>query len=130
MANVNAGRKNVKPLKTVNIKGKEYVQVNERLKYFREHFAGWGITTEIIGGNENEVTMKATVTRPDGTVASTGHALEDRRASYINKTSHIENAETSAVGRALGNLGIGLDTSVASAEEVEMAVARQEVANA
>ena len=58
-------------------------------------------------------------------MAATGHALEDRRSSFINKTSHIENAETSAVGRALGNLGIGIDNSVASAEEVEMAIALQ-----
>lgn len=115
----------VKALKTMDIKGKPYVMVNERLKHFREHYAGWGLATEIIGGTENEVTVKATITRPTGAVAATGHALEDRRSSFINKTSHIENAETSAVGRALGNLGIGIDNSVASAEEVEMAIALQ-----
>jgi hypothetical protein len=44
----------------------------------------------------------------------------------INKTSYIENCETSAWGRALGNLGYGIQTSIASAEEVEMAIAKQE----
>jgi len=58
-------------------------------------------------------------------VMAQGLAQEDRSSSYINKTSFVENAETSAWGRALANLGIGIETSIASAQEVSMAVSKQ-----
>ena len=61
----------------------------------------------------------------NGNVLATGHASEKDGSSFINKTSALENAETSAVGRALGILGIGIDTSIASAEEVGNAVQNQ-----
>jgi hypothetical protein len=60
-----------------------------------------------------------------GYAVSTGLAYEDKDSSFINKTSYIENCETSAIGRALGNFGIGIDTSVASADEVKTAIANQ-----
>ena len=113
-------------LKTINIKGKLYVPVNERVKAFREYFPGYSIITEIIDYNENSVVMKATVYDKDGSVCATGHAQEDRNASNINKTSFLENCESSAVGRALGMFGIGIDTSMASADEVVNAVEQQE----
>ena len=59
-------------------------------------------------------------------VLGTGTAYEKESSSYINKTSYIENCETSAVGRALGMAGFGIDTSVASFEEVSNAIAQQE----
>jgi ribose 1,5-bisphosphokinase PhnN len=52
-------------------------------------------------------------------------AHEVKGSSHINNGSHIENAETSSVGRALGFLGIGIDTSIASADEVQNAVQNQ-----
>ena len=55
-----------------------------------------------------------------------GTAEEEKGSTYINKTSYVENCETSAWGRALGCIGIGLDTSVASAEEVINAVNNQD----
>lgn len=113
-------------LKTINIKGKAYVPVNERVKAFREHYPGYTVITEIISLTEDSVVMKATVYNPDGGVEAVGHAQEDRNASNINKTSYVENAETSAVGRALGMFGIGIDASMASADEVANAVERQE----
>ena len=58
-------------------------------------------------------------------ILATGLAEESKNSTFINKTSYVENAETSAWGRALGNLGIGLDTSVASADEVSNAIANQ-----
>ena len=58
---------------------------------------------------------------------STGLAQEDRSSSMINKTSFVENCETSAVGRALGFLGIGIESSIATAEEVSMAIAKQDI---
>jgi len=65
---------------------------------------------------------KSCVYSPDGLLKATGHAYEILGSTYINKTSFIENCETSANGRALGNLGIGIDTSIASADEVNLAI--------
>jgi hypothetical protein len=61
----------------------------------------------------------------DGVLVATAHAYEKEGSSFINKTSYIENCETSAVGRALGIYGIGIDTSLASADEVANAVTQQ-----
>lgn len=112
-------------MKTVNIKGKEYVEVNERVKYFRENFEDWSIETELLSNENGVCVIKAIVKNPDGIVKATGHAYENEGSTFINKTSYIENCETSAVGRALGLLGIGIDTSIASSEEVENAINNQ-----
>ena len=109
-------------IKTRNIKGKEYAEVNERIKAFRMLYPDGAIVTDIIDMHDGIVTMKATVMDADGRVLGTGTAQEKEGSTYINKTSYLENCETSAVGRALGMLGIGVDTSVASAEEVENAI--------
>ena len=68
------------------------------------------------------------VTDREGMVVAVGHAHETRSGSHINKTSFVENCETSAVGRALGMMGIGIDTSIASANEVEMAMQAEQSA--
>jgi hypothetical protein len=114
-------------MKTVNIKGKEYVEVNERLKYFREHYPEYTLISEILSMGDGMVVMKATIISPENRVIATGHAYEMEDSSFINKTSYIENCETSAWGRALANFGIELDTSVASAEEVQNAVLNQPI---
>ena len=75
---------------------------------------------------DGEVLMKTTIKDSEGIIKSTGLAHEVQEASYINKTSYIENCETSAVGRALAMLAIGIDTSMASADEVEIAIAKDE----
>jgi len=62
------------------------------------------------------VLMQAVVKDESGRTIATGHALEKKDSTFINQTSYIENCETSAVGRALGILGIGVDTAIASAE--------------
>ncbi len=125
MSNVHAQRT---MLRTTNIKGKEYVEVNTRIQYFRETpaYLGWSLTTEIVELTESRVVMKAIICDADGRVRATGLAYEKADSSYINKTSYIENCETSAWGRALGNLGIGISTSIASAEEVANAIAQQQ----
>ena len=61
-----------------------------------------------------------------GETIAQGMAQEDRTSSRINQTSYVENCETSAVGRALGFLGIGIETSIATADEVDMAIAKQD----
>ena len=113
-------------IKTTDIKGKEYAEVNQRIKAFRMCFPNGSISTEILYLADGIVTMRATVCNEDGQVLGTGTAQEKETSSYINKTSYIENCETSAVGRALGMCGFGIDTSVASAEEVQNAIHNQE----
>lgn len=105
-------------MKTIDIKGKKYIEVNERLKYFRENYKNWTLESEIVSLDSGVCVFKAIIKNENGTVIATGHAYEKEGSSFINSTSYIENCETSAWGRALGNLGIGIDTSIASAEEV------------
>jgi len=114
-------------MKTINIKGKEYITVNERLIYFRkeEVFTNWGIVESIVSLDDKEGIFKVEILDGDGDIIVSAHAQEYRDSSYINKTSFLENGFTSALGRALGYLGIGIDTSIASAEEVQNAVKNQ-----
>ena len=115
-------------MKTINIKGKEYITVNERLKHFRsqKQYAGWRINEEVEILNENEGVFKVTVYNSEGEPMASAHAQEYRDNTYINKTSFVENGFTSALGRALGYLGIGIDTSIASGEEMQNAVSNQQ----
>jgi hypothetical protein len=117
-------------MKAMNIKGKDYIPVNERLKEFRtnELYRGYKLTSDIITINENSVIVKAFIYDNDNQLVATGYAEEMRSDDFknVNSTSAVENCETSAWGRALGNLGIGIDTSVASADEVHSAISKQE----
>lgn len=108
-----------KRLKPIDIKGKDYNTVNQRVLAFRELFPEGSIVTEIISHENSTVLMKATVYDGLGRILATGHAQEKEEASYINKTSYIENCETSACGRALGFIGIGATEAIASVEEME-----------
>ena len=110
---------------TTDIKGKDYAEVNQRIKAFRMCYPNGTITTEIINLENGVVTMKAIVSNEEGVVIGTGFAQEKENSTFINKTSYIENCETSAVGRALGMCGFGIDTSVASYEEVMNAMENQ-----
>ena len=112
-------------LKTIDFKGKGYAQVNERVKAFRMICPNGAITTEIVDLSDGVVTMKSTIIDEDGTILATGYAQEKESASYINKTSFIENCETSAVGRALGFAGIGIDGSMCSADELANALRKK-----
>lgn len=109
----------------VNIKGKWYKTVALRIHEFRAEHPTWPIKTKIVERTENGVIVKATVKDDNGTVLATGLAGETYAASLINKTSAIENAETSAVGRALSFLGYG-GTEIASAEEMNDALEQQD----
>ena len=117
-------------LKTTDVKGNPYIEVNQRIKAFRMVYPTGFITNEMISNEEGVCVFKATVgyydERGEAKVLGTGFAYEKESSSYINKTSYIENCDTSAVGRALGMAGFGIDTSVASAEEVQNAINNQE----
>lgn len=116
-------------IKTTDIKGKDYAEVNQRIKAFRMVHPNGAITTEIIELENGIVTMKATVYDDELRLIGTGTAQEKETSTFINKTSFIENCETSAVGRALGMCGFGIDTSIASYEEVTNAINNQEKEN-
>ena len=114
-------------MKSVNIKGKEYITVKERLIFFRSQpqYKGWRISEEVVSLDDKEGLFKVTIINPEGFEMAVAHAQEYRDSSYINKTSFVENGFTSALGRALGYLGIGIDTAIASADEVQTAVNNQ-----
>ena len=121
---------------TTNIKGKEYAEVNQRIKAFRMVFPDGCIRTELISNEDGVCVFRAEVYSGisaeaeeagyEDNLLGTGHAYERESSSFINKTSYIENCETSAVGRALGMCGFGIDTSVCSAEELNNAIINQE----
>ena len=111
-------------LGAMDIKGKSYIPVNERVKAFRQLYPEGTIQTELVSMEDGVCVFKATVSYGD-LVLATGYALENENSSFLNKTSFLENCETSATGRALGFLGLGIDTSITSAEEVETAQLNQ-----
>lgn len=120
-------------MKTTDIKGTDYVEVNERVKAFRKLFPEGTIETELIEDEEEgegekrhkRCIFKAVAKNEEGKVLATGHAYETEGSSFINKTSYLENCETSAVGRCLGMLGIGIDAAICSYEEKANADAHQ-----
>ena len=113
-----------KEIKTTDIKGKDYAEVPQRVTAFRKLYPQGTITTEILSIEDGICIMKATVSN-NGEILGEGTAYEKENGSFINKTSYIENCETSAVGRALGFAGFGVDVSIASAEEVINAINNQ-----
>ena len=121
--------------------GKEigyYAEVNQRIKAFRMLYPEGCILTEMISNENGVCVFKATIYTSyemqdyqdrisyERRILATGYAYEKENSTFINKTSYIENCETSAVGRALAMCGIGIDKSIASAEEVINAVNNQE----
>lgn len=111
-------------IKNTNIKGKDYAEVNQRIKAFRMVYPAGTIENEMVS-NENGVCIFKSSIYDGNKLLATGMAYEKENSTFINKTSYIENCETSAVGRALGMCGFGIDTSIASAEEVENAIINQ-----
>lgn len=116
-----------KEIKTVGIFKKDYALVASRVLAFRKLYPMGTISTDIVSLNDGMCVIKASVLDDQGKVLSTGIAYENEGSSQINKTSYIENCETSAVGRALGFLGLGIDTSICSAEELTNAAIQQGV---
>ena len=112
-------------IKTTDIKGKDYAEVPQRIKAFRSVCPNGAIVTELLSCENGMCIFKASVYDEKQVLIGTGTAYEREDSSFINKTSYIENCETSAVGRALGMCGFGIDVSVASAEEVQNAMLNQ-----
>lgn len=116
-------------INTTDIKGKEYAEVNQRVKAFRMVYPTGFILTRMVSDENGVCVFDASVgyydENGDAVTIARGTAYEKENSSFINKTSYIENCETSAVGRALGFAGFGIDTSIASAEEVANAIENQ-----
>ena len=119
-----------KKINYTDVRGKKYAEVAQRVQAFRNLVPDGYITTDILKMEAGLVYMKAEAGyyAEDGrrVMLATGFAFERQDASNINKTSYIENCETSAIGRALGFIGLGSETSIASAEEVAHAIETQE----
>lgn len=115
----------------VKIHGNEYTTVAERIDAFRkdDRYEGWSIETDIISSDIQDCIIKATIKDSDGKIVGTGLAHEVQGSTNINKTSHIENCETSAIGRALANIGKA-GTEYASANEVTNAIINQKIEEA
>ena len=111
----------------IEIHGKQYVTVPERVNQLREAFpidSGVGILTELLELDASRVLFKAEVIDAEGKTIGVGHAMEEFGTTQINQTSAVENCETSAIGRALAACGYG-GTEYASANEVQNAIGQQ-----
>jgi hypothetical protein len=110
--------------KAVQIKGKDYVLVADRITYFNESFKNGSIRTDLVSDWKSDyIVVKATVV-PDTSKPEAyfnGYSQATVGDGMVNKNAALENAETSAVGRALGMMGIGVVESVASADEMKKA---------
>ena len=114
----------------IDLKGKNYAMVAERVTAFRKIYPEGFIKTDIVFNDGTTVIMKATVGyyREDGSecVLATDYAQEMRGKGLVNGTSHIENCSTGCTGRAIGKLGIGLNGGgICSAEELVNTVVGQ-----
>lgn len=113
----------------IDVKGKSYTEVNQRIKSFRMIYPQGFIKNEMLSNENGVCIFRSTVGfySEDGreNILGVGTAYEKENSSFINKTSYIENCETSACGRALGMAGFGIDVSVASAEEVQNEIINQ-----
>ena len=113
-------------MKKIKIKGKDYVMAHERVKEFHNLYKNGSIKTELIEMTDRFITK--TIITPDVDNPDrffTGYAYEDIATNGVNSTSALENCETSSCARALGMLNIGIDTSIASYEEVSNAIKQQ-----
>lgn len=111
--------------KAISIQGKAYVLVSDRIVYFNETYKTGAINTELVSDPMSDIVIVKATVWPDGMKELdrhfTGHSQAVKGAGFINKTSALENAETSAVGRALAMMGIGVIDSVASVDEINKA---------
>ena len=111
----------------IKIHGKNYIEVKDRIRSLIKEKKQYSIRTEILEISTDRVVMKATLRIQEGDQIREymGHAFEERNSSHINKTSYVENCETSAIGRACAAAGYGIEDAYASANEVVQAKSQQ-----
>jgi hypothetical protein len=115
----------LKTMPTIDIDGKAYTTVANRINIFRKYFSDYSIVTDVLQNDDIKVVVQTKITTPSGVIIATGLAEEFRGKNIINTTSALENAETSSIGRALACLSLG-GSEYASANEVENAISQQE----
>lgn len=111
-------------LPTIDIKGKKYVLVKDRVLAFNETYPNGSIQTELISDQFSKVVVIKAIVTPDvknPTRAFVDYSQATIGDGMVNTTSALENASTSAVGRALAYMGIGVIESIASADEINKA---------
>ena len=117
----------IQSMHSLNLRGNEYTQVQQRVEAFRKHVGtAYSIHSEILVNDGKTVLIQANIQDKDGRVIATGLAEELRGSSNVNKTSPIENCETSAWGRALANLGLH-GGKMASVEEIQIAKNKEKI---
>lgn len=112
--------------KAIKIQGKDYVLVKDRVLAFNEVYPNGSIQTQLVEPVGTDRFVIKAIVIPDTSEPNrvfTGYSQAVIGDSYINKTAALENAETSAVGRALAMMGIGVLDSIASADEMHKATA-------
>jgi len=112
----------------VNLKGKRYYTVARRVHDFRAACSiadGWGLVSSMVSIDAETIIMRGAVIDPQGREVAVGYAEEKRSSRGVNSTSALENAETSALGRALAAAGFGGDGAYASADELTNALRQQ-----
>lgn len=99
----------------------QYATVAERIELFYSRFPEGRINTELVGRDNGEITFKALVyrTATESLAAATGWASEREGDGDVNTVACLENTETSAVGRALANLGFTAGSKRPSREEMK-----------
>lgn len=109
--------------KAIDIKGKKYVLVSDRILAFNEAFPQGSITTELVSEPNSDMVVMKAIIKPkyDEARVFTGYSQATWGEGMVNKTAALENCETSAVGRALGFMGIGVIDSIASVDEINKA---------
>lgn len=108
--------------KAISIKGKKYVLVSDRVSFFNDEYPNGSIQTQKLDNTERvEIIAKVIPDVSNPERFFTGHSQAVWGEGYINTTSALENAETSAVGRALALMGIGVIDSIASVDEIKKA---------
>lgn len=117
--------------KAIQFKGKAYVLVSDRVNYFNEVYPDGSIQTQLISDPTADMVVVKAIVTPDAKEQRffTGYsqAKWSDTSSFVNKTSALENCETSAVGRALAFMGIGVIDSIASVDEIKKADLSQSV---
>ena len=121
-------------IEMINMGKKDYAMVPERVTAFRKLYPEGFIRTAILFNDGTTILMQASAGyyREDGgeVILGTGFAQEVKGKGMVNNTSHVENCETSAVGRALGFMGLGINGGgICSAEELANAVTAQKQMN-
>lgn len=115
-----------KTMRPIEVKGRSYVEVKERVAAFRKLHPSGAILTEMKALDDTLAMFQTTIIDENGSVLATGSAFEETSKSGVNENNFIENAETSSIGRALAFAGYGIDADICSADEVESAYLQQE----